>query len=360
MNICIIEKLKILLEKYTSIQNCLLDEKIIFDEKKYNTLLKKCSYVDSIVNIFVSWLKSKKNIETTKTLLSDPEIKDMALEEIKVEELNLRKYENKIQSILLCNDEDDKRNCFLEIRAGTGGNESTIFANDLFRMYMRYFESKKWIINIEHMSHSELGGYKEIIIKVSGKNAYGNLKFESGGHRVQRVPCTESQGRIHTSTCTVAVLPDISLPESKIDIKDLKIDTFRSSGAGGQHVNTTDSAVRITHIPSGIVVECQNERSQHKNKSTALSILSARMRALEIKQHNKIESKKRKNLLGSGSRTDRIRTYNFSQSRVTDHRINLTVYKLENILNGKLDYLISPIIEKYQINQLSDLLEKIK
>ena len=267
--------------------------------------------------------------------------------------------EIELQKLLLPKDPNDERSVLLEIRAGTGGDESALFAGDLFRMYSRYAERQRWQVEIMSASESELGGYREIICRLAGNGAYSRLKFESGGHRVQRVPATESQGRIHTSACTVAVMPE--LPEAEmpdINPADLRIDTFRSSGAGGQHVNTTDSAIRITHLPTGIVVECQDERSQHKNKATALSVLGARIRAAEVAKRQQAEASTRRNLLGSGDRSDRNRTYNFPQGRVTDHRINLTLYRLDEAMEGKLDMLIEPIVQEHQADQLAALSEQ--
>jgi peptide chain release factor 1 len=292
-------------------------------------------------------------------MLDDPEMREMAQEEIAEAKNQIADLEQQLQILLLPKDPDDERSCYLEIRAGTGGDEAALFAGDMFRMYSRYAESRRWKIEVMSANEGEHGGYKEIIAKVIGDGAYGRLKFESGGHRVQRVPATESQGRIHTSACTVAVMPEI--PEAELpDINpgDLRIDTFRSSGAGGQHVNTTDSAIRITHLPTGIVVECQDERSQHKNKAKALSVLGARIRAAEMAKRQQEEASTRRNLLGSGDRSDRNRTYNFPQGRVTDHRINLTIYRLDEVMEGKLDSLIEPIVQEYQADQLASLSEQ--
>lgn len=283
---------------------------------------------------------------------------DVVQDELKTFYLNQHNLEQNLKILLLPIDPNDKLGCFIELRAGTGGKEAAIFAGELFRMYARYSELRRWKMEIINATYGECGGYKEIITKIPYKGAYSLLKFESGGHRVQRIPHTESQGRIHTSTCTIAVIPeipDIELPS--IDPHDLRIDTFRSSGAGGQHVNTTDSAIRITHIPSGLVVECQDERSQHKNKSKALSVLGSRLHAIETKRRQQEVSCTRRNLLGTGDRSDRIRTYNFQQGRITDHRISFTSYKLNDIMNGELDILIQPIINQYQSDQLNKLLE---
>jgi peptide chain release factor 1 len=299
------------------------------------------------------------DIEAAVMMLEDPEMREMAQEELKEAKVRSEDLEQQLQVLLLPKDPDDERDCFLEIRAGTGGDEAAIFAGDMFRMYSRYAEARRWKVEIMSASDGEHGGYKEVIARVSGDDVYGQLKFESGGHRVQRVPETESQGRIHTSACTVAVMP--AIPEAEmpeINAGDLRIDTFRSSGAGGQHVNTTDSAIRITHIPTGIVVECQDERSQHKNKAKAMSVLGARIRAAEVQKRQLAEASERRNLLGSGDRSDRNRTYNFPQGRVTDHRINLTLYRLDEVMEGKLDMLIQPIVQEYQADQLSALSEQ--
>lgn len=289
-------------------------------------------------------------------MLADSEMREMAQAELKEAREASDMLAKELEILLLPKDPDDERNCYLEVRAGTGGDEAAIFAGDLFRMYTRYAESRRWKVEVMSANEGEHGGYKEVIAKVVGEGAYGRLKFESGGHRVQRVPETESQGRIHTSACTVAVMPEV--PEAELpDINpgDLKIDTFRSSGAGGQHVNTTDSAIRITHLPTGIVVECQDERSQHKNKAKALAVLGSRIRAVEIARRQQEEASTRRNLLGSGDRSDRNRTYNYPQGRITDHRINLTVYRLDEVMQGKLDMLIEPVVQEHQADQLAAL-----
>ena len=280
----------------------------------------------------------------------------MAQEEIKVAKEEIDRLESELQILLLPRDPNDDHNCFLEIRAGAGGDEAAIFAGDLFRMYSRYAETKGWRIELVSANEGEHGGFKEVIANVSGDGAYGVMKFESGGHRVQRVPETESQGRIHTSACTVAVLPEI--PESEaieINPADLRVDTFRASGAGGQHVNKTDSAIRITHIPTGVVVECQDERSQHKNRAKAMSVLQARLNQIEQDKRDAEEASTRRNLVGSGDRSERIRTYNFPQGRVTDHRINLTLYRLDEVIEGSLGLLLEPIRQEHQADLLASL-----
>ena len=344
----IINKLNQLYCEFKKIELLLLDPKIIANQNKFKRLSKKYLKLSNIITYFLAWKKNNKEIETTKILLHDREILCMVEDELKI--LNNKKslLERKLKKSILFQDPNDEKNCFIEIRAATGGDESAIFAGELFKMYGKYSENKNWNIEIISAHESEKGGFKEIILKISGIGAFGCLKFESGGHRVQRVPKTESQGRIHTSTCTIAVIPEMSKSKDVIiRPTDLKIDTFRSSGAGGQHVNTTDSAIRITHLPTGTVVECQDERSQHKNKAKALSILVSRIHANELNKRNKENSKIRRTLLGTGDRSDRNRTYNFPKNRVTDHRINLTVYCLNDVLNGNLDILIKPIIHEY-------------
>ena len=289
-------------------------------------------------------------------MLKDPEMAEFAAEEIKAAKETLEKAEQDLQILLLPKDPNDDKNIFLEIRAGTGGDESALFAGDLFRMYSRYAERQKWNIEFVSASESDLGGYKEIVVRIIGQGAYSKLKFESGGHRVQRVPETESQGRVHTSACTVAVLPEEDeIGDVVIDPGDIRVDVFRASGAGGQHIQKTDSAVRITHIPTGIVVECQDERSQHKNKERAMGVLAARIKAAQVAEQQSKEASMRKSLIGSGDRSERIRTYNYPQGRVTDHRINLTLYKLDSIMDGDMDEIIESLGAEYQAEQLANL-----
>jgi len=352
----IIAKLQALQERYEELEVYLSDAQLINNQDRFRALSREYAQLSDITHCFKQWRCMQNNIKTAKTILEDPEMHQMAQDEIKTANIQNEELVQQLKLLLLPQDPDDERDCFLEIRAGTGGNEAAIFTGDIFRMYSRYAEMRRWKIEIINLSEGEHGGYKEVIAKVSGEGIYGKLKFESGGHRVQRVPKTESQGRIHTSTCTVAVMPVIpetELPE--INASDLRIDTFRSSGAGGQHVNTTDSAIRIIHLPSGIVVECQDERSQHKNKAKAMSVLAARIRAAETQKRQQEKTSKRRNLLGSGDRSDRNRTYNFPQGRITDHRINLTVYRLDEVMEGKLEILIEPIMQEYHADQLSSL-----
>ncbi|AWH87525.1 peptide chain release factor 1 [Limnobaculum parvum] len=352
----IVAKLEALQERHEEVQAHLGDASVIADQDRFRALSREYAQLEDVTQCFRQWQKVQENLVTAEMMLADPEMREMAQEEIDEAKQQIDTLEQQLQVLLLPKDPDDERNCYLEVRAGTGGDEAAIFAGDLFRMYSRYAEARRWRVEIMSANDGEHGGYKEIIAKVTGDGVYGQLKFESGGHRVQRVPETESQGRIHTSACTVAVMPEI--PEAElpdINPSDLKIDTFRSSGAGGQHVNTTDSAIRITHLPTGIVVECQDERSQHKNKAKALSVLGARIRAAEMQKRQSEEASTRRNLLGSGDRSDRNRTYNFPQGRVTDHRINLTVYRLDEVMEGKLDMLIQPIVQEYQADQLAAL-----
>ncbi|WP_032091977.1 MULTISPECIES: peptide chain release factor 1 [Pasteurellaceae] len=355
----IISKLDSLNERHEELAALLGDPSVISDQDKFRAYSKEYAQLEDVVTCFARWKQLNENLEEAAALLDDPSMREMAQEEIETCKTEREQVEKQLQILLLPKDPNDEYNCYLEIRAGTGGDEAGIFAGDLFRMYSRYAESKRWRLEVLSENESEQGGYKEIIVKISGDSVYGQLKFESGGHRVQRVPKTESQGRIHTSACTVAVMPE--LPESElpeINPADLRIDTYRSSGAGGQHVNTTDSAVRITHIPTGIVVECQDERSQHKNKAKAMSVLASRIVQAEQEKQAAQQADTRRNLLGSGDRSDKIRTYNYPQGRVTDHRINLTVYRLDEVMNGKIDELIQPIITEYQADQLAALSEQ--
>ncbi|MFQ1007288.1 peptide chain release factor 1 [Gilliamella apicola] len=359
MKSSIISKLETLQERYEEVQALLSDPSVIADQNRFRTLSKEYAQLGGVVKCFASWKQTQENIETAKMMLSDPEMSEMAQEELNEALGQVEEQERQLQVLLLPKDPNDDYNCFVEVRAGTGGDEAAIFAGDLARMYTRYAESRRWRVEIMSSNEGEHGGYKEVIMLISGDGVYGNLKFESGGHRVQRVPETESQGRIHTSACTVAVLPEIPEAEMpEINPADLKIDTYRSSGAGGQHVNTTDSAIRITHLPTGIVVECQDERSQHKNKAKAMSVLAARIQDAEVRKRQQEEASTRRNLLGSGDRSDRIRTYNYPQGRVTDHRINLTIYRLDEVMEGKLEMLIDPIVQEYQADQLAALSEQ--
>ena len=355
----IVAKLEALQERHEEVEAMLGDAGVIADQERFRALSREYAQLTDVSQCFRRWQQNQDDIAAAEEMLGDPEMRDMAQEELKEAREASETLEQELQVLLLPKDPDDERNCYLEVRAGTGGDEAAIFAGDLFRMYSRYAEARRWKVEVMSANEGEHGGYKEVIAKIVGDGAYGRLKFESGGHRVQRVPETESQGRIHTSACTVAVMPEV--PEAElpdINPSDLKIDTFRSSGAGGQHVNTTDSAIRITHLPTGIVVECQDERSQHKNKAKALGVLGSRIRAAEIARRQQEEASTRRNLLGSGDRSDRNRTYNYPQGRITDHRINLTVYRLDEAMQGKLDMLIEPVVQEYQADQLAALSEQ--
>ncbi|MCG9752538.1 peptide chain release factor 1 [Vibrio brasiliensis] len=360
MKASILTKLETLVERYEEVQHLLGDPDVIGNQDKFRALSKEYSQLEEVTKCFQAYQQAQEDLVAAEEMANedDEEMREMAQEEIKEAKEAIERLSDELQILLLPKDPNDDRNCFLEIRAGAGGDEAGIFAGDLFRMYSKFAEKKGWRVEVMSSNESEHGGYKEMIAKVSGDGAYGVLKFESGGHRVQRVPATESQGRVHTSACTVAVMAEI--PEAEIpEIKaaDLKIDTFRASGAGGQHVNTTDSAIRITHLPTGTVVECQDERSQHKNKAKAMAVLAARIIQAEEAKRAAEESDTRRNLLGSGDRSDRIRTYNYPQGRVSDHRINLTIYRLNEVMEGDLASLIDPVIQEHQADQLAALAE---
>ena len=354
----VVRKLENLVERFEEVQALLGDPQVIGNQDKFRNLSKEFSQLESVVGGFNAYQQAQENLDSANEMLKedDAEMREMAQEELKIAKAEIERLETELQVLLLPKDPNDDSNCFLEVRAGAGGDEAAIFAGDLFRMYSRYAETKGWRVELINANEGEHGGYKEVVANISGDGVYGILKFESGGHREQRVPDTESQGRIHTSACTVAVLPEI--PESEaIDINpaDLRIDTFRASGAGGQHVNKTDSAIRITHLPSGLVVECQDERSQHKNRAKAMSVLQARLNNIEEEKRAAEEASTRKSLVGSGDRSERIRTYNFPQGRVTDHRINLTIYRLDEVIEGDLKQLLDPIMQEHQADLLASL-----
>ena len=354
----VVRKLENLVERFEEVQALLGDPQVIGNQDKFRNLSKEFSQLESVVGGFNAYQQAQENLDSANEMLKedDAEMREMAQEELKIAKADIERLETELQVLLLPKDPNDDSNCFLEVRAGAGGDEAAIFAGDLFRMYSRYAETKGWRVELVNANEGEHGGYKEVVANISGDGVYGILKFESGGHRVQRVPDTESQGRIHTSACTVAVLPEI--PESEaIDINpaDLRIDTFRASGVGGQHVNKTDSAIRITHLPSGLVVECQDERSQHKNRAKAMSVLQARLNNIEEEKRAAEEASTRKSLVGSGDRSERIRTYNFPQGRVTDHRINLTIYRLDEVIEGDLKQLLDPIMQEHQADLLASL-----
>lgn len=353
-----ITKLDALEKKYDDISNKISNPEIINQQDLWQKLVKELSELDEVVKKYREYKRVIENIEEAKMILddrnADEELKDLAKEDLKINNNKRDKILDQIKILLLPKDPNDKKNVIVEIRGGAGGDEANLFAGDLFRMYSHYAESKKWRTEILNFNESDIGGFKEIVFMISGNGVYSRLKFESGVHRVQRIPETESNGRIHTSTVTVAILPEAEEVDVKINPNDLRIDVFRSSGNGGQSVNTTDSAVRVTHIPTGIVISCQDEKSQLKNKDKALKILRAKLFDLENEKQKKMLSQERKNQVGTGDRSERIRTYNFPQSRVTDHRINLTLYKLENILNGDLDEIIDSLVTFYQAEKLKN------
>ncbi|WP_097460823.1 peptide chain release factor 1 [Mangrovitalea sediminis] len=353
-------KLDQLLDRFEEIGVLLTDAQTIAQQDRFRALSQEYAEVEPVVKCYREYRKVCEDIAGAEELLreGDAEMRAMAEEEVESGRERQLELESELQRLLLPRDPNDSCNVFLEVRAGTGGDEAAIFAGDLFRMYSRYAERQGWRVEVISESPGEHGGYKEIISRVAGDQVYGHLKFESGAHRVQRVPETESQGRIHTSACTVAVMPEPDEVEAvELNKADLRVDTFRASGAGGQHVNKTDSAIRITHIPSGIVVECQDERSQHKNRSKAMSLLQARLMEQEREKHAREQADTRKSLVGSGDRSERIRTYNFPQGRVTDHRINLTLYKLDEVVEGDLDPVIEPLMQEYQAELLNSMSE---
>lgn len=352
----LVDKLQQLVARSEELGGLLSDPDIIGDQNRFRDLSKEFAHLERIVDLTRNYEQAQADLEAAEEMLGDDDADLRALGEEEADAVRQRldALEFDVKKELIPKDPHDDSNIYLEIRAGTGGDEAAIFAGDLFRMYLKYAESQRWQVEIMSQSEGEHGGFKEIISRIIGSGAYSKLKFESGAHRVQRVPETEAQGRIHTSACTVAVLPEAAdIDEIEINTAELRIDTFRASGAGGQHVNKTDSAVRITHMPSGIVVECQDERSQHKNRARAMSLLQARMMDEQRLKADQERAAERKNLVGSGDRSERIRTYNFPQGRVTDHRINLTLYKLDEILAGNLDHLTEPLNNEYQADQLA-------
>lgn len=356
----LLSKLETLSDRHEEISALLADPGVISNQNKFRDLSKEYSQIGPVVGCYKRYRELLENIAEAKGMLndSDPDMRALGEEELKRCEQSQDELELELQTLLLPADPNDEHNIFLEIRAGTGGDEAAIFAGDLYRMYARYAEKKRWQIEVISDNPGEHGGHKELILRVIGHGAYSKLKFESGGHRVQRVPETESQGRIHTSACTIAVMPEIpEVEQPDINPADLKVDTFRASGAGGQHVNKTDSAIRITHLPTGIIVECQDERSQHKNRARAMSLLQAKIYAEERARQDAEQAQTRKSLVGSGDRSERIRTYNYPQGRITDHRINLTLYKLADVMEGDLNQLIEPLTQEHQaqlLTQLSD------
>ena len=360
MKTSLLSKLENLTDRHEEVSALLGDSEIIADQNRFRDLSREYAELEAIVHCYEEFRRLQGDLEAARQMLdeSDPDLREMAREELETGGARLVEVEAELQTLLLPRDPRDSHNVFLEIRAGTGGDEAAIFAGDLFRMYSRYAEQMGWKLEVLSERPGEHGGFKEIITRVEGRDVYAHLKFESGAHRVQRVPETESQGRIHTSACTVAVMPEAEgVDEVEISKSDLRIDTYRASGAGGQHVNKTDSAVRITHLPSGIVVECQDERSQHKNRARAMSLLQAKLLSSAQDKQAEEQAEQRRNLVGSGDRSDRIRTYNFPQGRLTDHRINLTLYKLPEIMEGELGAVIGPLRQEYQADQLAALAE---
>ena len=345
-------------DRFEEIAGLLADPDVIADQNKFRDLSREYSRLDPIIQLFAKYELLGGDITAAEEMAgdADADVRQMGQEELATLQEMRESVQLELQNSLIPPDPYDNNNIYLEIRAGTGGDEAAIFAGDLFRMYSKYAEHMRWPIEIVSSREGEHGGYKEIVSRVSGRGIYAKLKFESGAHRVQRVPATESQGRIHTSACTVAVLPEPDeVEEIDINPTDLRVDTYRASGAGGQHVNKTDSAVRLTHIPSGIVVECQDERSQHKNRARAMSLLQAKILDVEVAERESAQAQERKLQVGSGDRSERIRTYNYPQGRVTDHRINLTLYKLSEVLEGDLSQVIDPLINEYQADQLAAL-----
>jgi peptide chain release factor 1 len=351
-------KLENLCERYDEIAALLSEPEVQNNQNKFRTLSQEYAQISPLVDCYKRYENLMETLATAKDMAndSDPELRELAKEEIADTENQIDALDHELQLLLLPKDPNDTRNIFLEIRAGTGGDEAAIFSGDLSRMYQRYAEKKGWQTEIISESLGDHGGYKEVILRVSGRDVYSQLKFESGAHRVQRVPETESQGRVHTSACTVAIMPEVEEVDA-IDINpaDLKVDTYRASGAGGQHVNKTESAIRITHIPTGVIVECQDERSQHKNRARAMSLLASRLLSAEQEKHHAEQSATRKLQVGSGDRSERIRTYNYPQGRLTDHRINLTLYKLDDIMQGGLEQVIQPLISEHQAELLTQL-----
>lgn len=358
MKASLLNRLDALGERFEELAALLSDAEVISDQTRFRSYSKEYAELEGTVKCYAQWRRVQGDIEEARSLLkdSDPDLRAMAEEDLDANTAQLAELEEELNRLLLPKDPNDDRNVFLEIRAGTGGDEAAIFSGDLFRMYSRYAERQGWRVEVLSENPGEHGGYKEVIARVEGQSVYAKLKFESGAHRVQRVPETESQGRIHTSACTVAILPEMDeQADIEINPADLRVDTYRASGAGGQHVNKTDSAIRLTHLPTGIVVECQDERSQHKNRARAMSLLQAKLVNQQREAQEKELSDTRRSLVGSGDRSERIRTYNFPQGRVTDHRINLTLYSLDEVIAGNLDNVIEPLLREYQADQLAAL-----
>ena len=349
-------KLLALAERREELERLLADPDVVADNARFRNLSREFSQLEPVATALAAETRARADLASAEAMRADPELRELAEEEIAAAQARLQALDEELALLLVPRDPRDDGNLFLEVRAGTGGDEAAIFAGDLFRMYARYAERQGWKVEVESDNPGEHGGYKEVVARVVGRGAYSKLKFESGTHRVQRVPATEAQGRIHTSACTVAVMPEAdAMSDIVINPSDLRIDTFRASGAGGQHINKTDSAVRITHVPTGLVVECQDDRSQHRNKDKAMQVLAARLKDKEMRERQSKEAAERKSLIGSGDRSERIRTYNYPQGRVTDHRINLTLYKLQQIMEGDLDELTGALLAEHQAEQLAAL-----
>ena len=352
----VLDKLQSLSERLEEVTALLSTPEATADINRFRQLNQEHSELTPVVEAYRQYRQAESDLADAEDMLADPEMKDFAAEEIEAAKAKIETLDTELQKLLLPKDEDDGKNIFLEVRAGTGGDEAALFAADLLRMYTRYAERNRWQVEIVSANESDLGGYKEVIARIAGIGAYGRLKFESGGHRVQRVPATESQGRIHTSACTVAVMPEADeLEEIQLNPAELRIDTFRASGAGGQHINKTDSAIRITHLPTGMVVECQDGRSQHANKAQAMKVLAARLNDKQKREAQAKEAAERKSLIGSGDRSERIRTYNYPQGRVTDHRINLTLHKLDFVMDGDMEEITNALIAEHQAELLATM-----
>ena len=350
----VLDKLQSLSERLEEVTALLSTPEATVDINRFRQLNQEHAELTPVVEAYRQYRQAESDLADAEDMLADPEMKDFAAEEIEAAKAKIETLDTELQKLLLPKDEDDGKNIFLEVRAGTGGDEAALFAADLLRMYTRYAERNRWQVEIVSANESDLGGYKEVIARIAGIGAYGRLKFESGGHRVQRVPATDSQGRIHTSACTVAVMPEADeLEEIQLNPAELRIDTFRASGAGGQHINKTDSAIRITHLPTGMVVECQDGRSQHANKAQAMKVLAARLNDKQKREAQAKEAAERKSLIGSGDRSERIRTYNYPQGRVTDHRINLTLHKLDFVMDGDMEEITNALIAEHQAELLA-------
>ena len=352
----IISRLQRISERHEEISALLNTPSVINDSNKFRELSKEYAELSDVVNAYKAYLDNETRMKEAEALLKDPEMKDLAELDFSEAKANQEQLISNLYTHLLPKDPNDHASIFLEIRAAAGGDESAIFSGDLFRMYSKFAEQKGWRVEVMNSNAGEHGGFKEIIARIEGEGAFGQLKYESGAHRVQRIPTTEAQGRVHTSTCTVAIMPESEeINEIQINPADLKTDTYRASGAGGQHVNKTDSAIRITHIPTGVVVECQEERSQHKNRAKAMNLLKARLLAAQQEKQRASEAATRKSLVGTGDRSERIRTYNFPQGRLTDHRINLTLYKLDDIMQGELEPVITPLLQEEKTKLLAEI-----